>query len=48
MGYKDKLGTFMKGGVQNQKVIPTLPMGVNGDILDQNLGKPLNNIVGAQ
>jgi len=48
MGYKDKLATFVKKGIQTKKVIPTLTMGANDDIMDQNLGDPVTNIQGAQ
>lgn len=47
-GYKGKQGNFMTGGVQTQPVKPTLPLNENDDIMDQNLGKALPNIVGAQ
>ena len=48
MAYKDKLATFFMKGIQTEKVIPTLTMGVNSDIMDQNLGDPITNVQGAQ
>ena len=47
-GYKSKKGSFVQGGVENQPVKPSLPMGANDDIMDQNLGAPVTNLVGAQ
>ena len=46
--YKSKKGTFVQGGTENLPVKPSLPMGANDDIMDQNLGEPITNLVGAQ
>jgi len=48
MGYKDSRAAIALTGIQTEKVIPTLVMGANDDILDQNLGTPVRNIAGAQ
>ena len=47
-GYKVKKSSFFAGGVENLPVKPSLPMGTNDDIMDQNLGAPVTNLMGAQ